>query len=197
VDEATMARLGEEMEPAGRRPAQGPLRLVQQFLNTYNHEFPPEADRLGTPDKAARWMASHQLMVPAARVSESDRRRLVRGREALRALVGTGSTVQLNAEDLRVLNEAGRACLSVRFEPDGTSTLKSASRGADGALGNILAAVHTAWLLGTLPRLKACAHCRWIFYDRSKNRSGTWCSMRICGNRTKNRAYRHRRTGGP
>ena len=30
------------------------------------------------------------------------------------------------------------------------------------------------------------------FFDRSKNRSATWCSMSICGNRTKNRAYYRR-----
>ena len=51
-----------------------------------------------------------------------------------------------------------------------------------------------AWLAGTWPRLKGCAQCEWVFFDRSKNRSGTWCSMTICGNRTKNRAYRRRRS---
>jgi predicted RNA-binding Zn ribbon-like protein len=45
---------------------------------------------------------------------------------------------------------------------------------------------------GSWRRLKACphAHCGWAFYDRSRNRSSQWCSMRICGNRTK--AARHR-----
>jgi len=38
--------------------------------------------------------------------------------------------------------------------------------------------------------------CQWAFYDRSKNRSGRWCSMRTCGNRTKTRAYRTRRRAG-
>src|SRR5215211_6924695 len=46
--------------------------------------------------------------------------------------------------------------------------------------------------VGPAARLKACphAHCGWAFYDRSRNRSSQWCSMRICGNRTK--AARHR-----
>ncbi|MGH2778535.1 MAG: CGNR zinc finger domain-containing protein, partial [Actinomycetota bacterium] len=30
------------------------------------------------------------------------------------------------------------------------------------------------------------------FYDHSKNRSGKWCTMRVCGNRAKTRAYRER-----
>ncbi|MGZ8667616.1 MAG: CGNR zinc finger domain-containing protein, partial [Solirubrobacterales bacterium] len=27
----------------------------------------------------------------------------------------------------------------------------------------------------------------------SRNRSRTWCSMEVCGNRAKTRSYRHRR----
>ena len=38
---------------------------------------------------------------------------------------------------------------------------------------------------GTWGRLKACAEdgCRWAFYDASRNQSGRWCSMAVCGNR--------------
>jgi predicted RNA-binding Zn ribbon-like protein len=46
---------------------------------------------------------------------------------------------------------------------------------------------------GTWVRLKACRNCHWSFYDYSPNRSATWCSMQLCGNRTKTRAYRSRR----
>jgi predicted RNA-binding Zn ribbon-like protein len=31
------------------------------------------------------------------------------------------------------------------------------------------------------------------FYDYSPNRSAAWCSMQLCGNRAKTRAYRRRR----
>ncbi len=48
---------------------------------------------------------------------------------------------------------------------------------------------------GSMARVKLCAadDCRWAFYDRSKNGSRTWCSMGVCGNRQKARAYRARR----
>src|SRR5205809_4395133 len=62
VDEATRSRLGEQTEPGDRGPAPGPLRLVQQFLNTHNHEFPPDADRLGTLEKAGHWLVGHGLL---------------------------------------------------------------------------------------------------------------------------------------
>ena len=47
---------------------------------------------------------------------------------------------------------------------------------------------------GTWQRLKLCREdsCQWAFLDTSKNRSRTWCSMGICGNRSKTRAYRAR-----
>ena len=46
-------------------------------------------------------------------------------------------------------------------------------------------------------RLKACRlhTCEWAFYDHTKNRSGAWCNMAVCGNRAKARAYRERRAG--
>ena len=62
------------------------------------------------------------------------------------------------------------------------------------ALGVIAgAAVLAAMLDGTWSRLKACRNCCWSFYDYSPNRSATWCSMQLCGNRKKTRAYRSRR----
>jgi len=67
--------------------------------------------------------------------------------------------------------------------------------GCAGAVGCVLASVFAAMTGGTWSRLKACRNegCRWAFYDESRNRSARWCSMQLCGNRTKTRAYRTRR----
>jgi predicted RNA-binding Zn ribbon-like protein len=45
------------------------------------------------------------------------------------------------------------------------------------------------------PRLKACTDdaCQWAFYDATRNRSRTWCSMDVCGNREKTKRYRQRK----
>jgi predicted RNA-binding Zn ribbon-like protein len=42
--------------------------------------------------------------------------------------------------------------------------------------------------------LKICTNdeCQWAFYDHSRNRSGAWCTMAVCGNRMKGRAFRRR-----
>jgi AcrR family transcriptional regulator/predicted RNA-binding Zn ribbon-like protein len=45
-------------------------------------------------------------------------------------------------------------------------------------------------------RIKVCGSpdCRWAFVDGTRNRSRRWCDMAGCGNRAKNRAWRHRQT---
>ncbi|MEU2041865.1 CGNR zinc finger domain-containing protein [Nocardia niwae] len=51
-------------------------------------------------------------------------------------------------------------------------------------------------------RSKSCPDCRNVFYDHSRNRSRTWCSVyaetpdgRACGSISKVRAYRKRQRG--
>ncbi|MDQ7904397.1 ABATE domain-containing protein [Phytohabitans sp. ZYX-F-186] len=56
--------------------------------------------------------------------------------------------------------------------------------------------VHAATELltaGPLDRIKACAGCRFLFVDESKNRSRRWCSMDDCGTAAKIRRYVARR----
>jgi hypothetical protein len=65
-------------------------------------------------------------------------------------------------------------------------------------VGAVLAASARMAVLGDWERMKICAaeECRWAFFDRSRNRSRTWCSMRVCGNRMKARNWRERAREG-
>jgi predicted RNA-binding Zn ribbon-like protein len=99
--------------------------------------------------------------------------------------------------DLRELDRvAGSVCLRVRFDEDAVATLGPASSGVSSALGRILAAVVRAMDEGIWGRLKVCTNdaCQWAFYDRSRNRSGKWCTMEVCGNRMKARAFCQRQS---
>jgi predicted RNA-binding Zn ribbon-like protein len=84
--------------------------------------------------------------------------------------------------------------LGVRFEADGGVRLQARRDGFAGALAAVLVPVARAAADGSWLRLKACRAdgCAWAFYDRSRNRSGKWCEMAVCGNRTKVRTYRRR-----
>jgi hypothetical protein len=87
-----------------------------------------------------------------------------------------------------------RVTLCAHFTADGLR-VRPAEEGVRGVLGEVLAAAVVADLNGRWQRLKICreGHCQVAFYDRSKNSSRCWCSMSVCGNRNKTRAYRGRR----
>jgi predicted RNA-binding Zn ribbon-like protein len=183
VEERDKRRVGEEIEPGGRPKAPGRLELLQRFINTHNHDFPPDWDRIGTPDKARAWLKQKRLIAAGDRVTEADVARLRELREALRALVITGEAAI----------RGDTAPLVVTVDDDGRTALEPAHGGVDGAVATLLGILHEAQLTGHWVRMKACRQCEYAFYDRSKNRSAAWCAMSICGNRTKNRAYYRRR----
>jgi len=160
--------------------APGSLRVVQRFVNTVNLE---RGD-----DWLPAWLAEQGVASP----SPAELARARRVREALRELLYANNGFAADGEPGSVLWEAGRrAALTIDFA---RGELVSAAEGVDGVLGAVLGAAFAAMAAGTWPRLKACKNhgCRWAFYDYSRNRSAGWCSMQLCGNRTKTRAYRRR-----
>jgi predicted RNA-binding Zn ribbon-like protein len=194
MDEVTKRySLGERIEPGGRPPAPPSLRIVQQFVNTWNHEFPGSWDRLGTAESAAAWLADHALLPSPGGLDERDRMKLILLREGFRSLLLTRQGVLVGPEALRHLNELA-VPLEVLFDANGASYLRPTGGGVLGVIGRLISAAHEASIEGSWSRLKGCRHCGWAFYDRSKNRSGSWCSMSVCGNRSKNRSYRQRRS---
>jgi predicted RNA-binding Zn ribbon-like protein len=159
------------------RAAPGRLRLVQQFVNTTDHEHSREL--LATPAALADWFAGESLEVGPVGPAALRRAHAVRG--ALHELIVTGK-----AGDVLEVT-ADRAKLTVDLE---TGNLRSRAPGLDGALGTLLAAVYDSVRDGSWERLKACRNCGWAFWDESRNRSAAWCSMQLCGNRLKVRRHR-------
>jgi len=168
------------------------LDLVIDFVNTLDIE--QETDELGA-EGAAAWFVDAGLLAPEAEIDEIDRRRALSLREALRSLMLTNNGGAPSEQAGQVLEEVARTGeLSVRFAVGGAATLAPRAEGFPGALARLLVPVASASGDGTWQRVKACRSpdCLWAFYDRSRNRSGVWCEMAVCGNRTKVRAYRSR-----
>jgi predicted RNA-binding Zn ribbon-like protein len=145
------------------------IALVLDFLNTVNIE--EGADVLRATGTWQRWAQDRSLRpgtLAAAR----------KARDALRATAG----------DPTLHPAPARTAVHVELTPDGPALV------TDDALGAALAAATRLAVLGEWDRVKICPadRCRWAFYDRSRNRSRTWCSMRVCGNREKARAWRGR-----
>jgi predicted RNA-binding Zn ribbon-like protein len=195
MDEHDKRRVGEQIEPGGRPRAPGRLGLLQRFINSYNHDFPREWDRLGTPEQAQVWLQHKRLVGPDVRISAAAAARLRELREAIRALTIANQTGQPDAAAAGIVRRASRtARLRVDVDDTGRTVLEPDTPSVDGAIATLLGILHEAQLTGQWPRLKGCRQCGYAFFDRSKNRSAAWCAMSICGNRTKNRAYRRRRS---
>jgi predicted RNA-binding Zn ribbon-like protein len=182
-------------EPGERAPAPEPVRLVQRFINTNDLEG---EDRLPDGDALRAWLGEAGLAV--ASVTPAEHARAIELREALRSLVAANAGLPYDAGAPAAVNAAvERAGLRPVLTGPAAAALEPAADGVDAALGRIVAAMHAGIADGTWMRLKACERdtCRWAFYDHSRNRSGHWCSMAVCGSREKNkRAYRRRTTQG-
>lgn len=182
--------MGQELEPGA-----GELDQVRGFVNT--KEFQDGADELSSGRALIRWLAGQRLIAPTARAGRQDLDAALELREAIRtALLAntTGGSIPSSARSA-IDRATDRARLRPRVLADGSSTLVPDAGGVDGALGRLLAIMHRSLADGSWTRLKVCRDetCQWAFYDATKNRARAWCSMELCGNRAKARAYRRRR----
>jgi predicted RNA-binding Zn ribbon-like protein len=172
--------------------APGDLELVRLYVNTVDLE--DGDDELADPPALGAWLEGHGLG-RAGSVTPADLHEARRLREAIRTLLLEGSGLHVRKDAARTLGRAAEhARLALRFEPEGTARLEPAEPGVAGALGRLAGIVAAAMADGTWSRLKACPadRCGWAFYDHARNRSRRWCSMAVCGNRTKARSYRRR-----
>src|SRR3954469_4297630 len=87
MDQPVRRQAGKQVQPGGRRKAPGRLELLQRFVNTHNHDFPADWDRIGTPEKAREGLGEKGLIAPGDTVTEPDVARLRALREAIRALL--------------------------------------------------------------------------------------------------------------
>lgn len=198
------------VQPGGRSPAPGELAVVQAFINSFfDLETEWGADLFATPERLARWLSDRGLVPGGTTLRARDRTRAVTVREGLRGLAAANNDAweRVSADEIVLAGEArpdtsltelnraaGGAGVEVQLQPDGPRFAASGA-GLDRALGVLLAITATSMLDGSWRRLKACPghYCGWAFYDHSRNQTGRWCSMSVCGGRAKARAHYHRR----
>ncbi|NUS57827.1 MAG: CGNR zinc finger domain-containing protein [Streptomycetaceae bacterium] len=191
---------------ASEDAAPGALRLVEDFVNTLSVETGTEA--LTDPTALAAWLTAYGLLPAGAPADEAglERARIVR--EGLRALLADHNAARATpnehdghhehdgepyAQALAALDTAARE-LPLVFDPyaDPPRLAPATSGTVDSALARLLGHVAEAAAAGTWVRMKACRMCAWAYYDHSRNRSRAWCSMALCGNRAKAKAFRDR-----
>jgi predicted RNA-binding Zn ribbon-like protein len=169
------------------------LELISAFVNTADLEDHREDLEHGR--ELVRWLSEHRLLAGPAYATERDASEARRVREALRELLRANNGVEVDRDAASAtLDEAARRTgLAVRFD-DGAVRFAATRGGTAGGLAQVLAAVGEAMADGSFAKLKACRSdtCRYAFVDNARNRSRQWCSMDVCGNRAKARAFRER-----
>jgi predicted RNA-binding Zn ribbon-like protein len=170
--------------------------LIVEFVNTRDLE--EETDSIADPAALEAWIAE-RTGEPAGSLEPDDVGRIQSLREALRSLLRGNNGEEIAAGALTPLREAAeRTRIRTAFSADGELELVPARSGLSGFEARLLMSVEHLQCHGAWPRLKACTEdsCQWAFYDTTRNRSRTWCSMDVCGNRTKTRRYRERKGTG-
>lgn len=196
MNETTIAPTGKDWaEHDDTPPAPGDLELVRAFLSLHEHRDATAANLPPTAPTFEAFLHDEGLLPTGVRVTEADVRMLLALYNALRARVhaeaGEPVPPEASAAIERAAKEAG---LELRFPGEGEPTLEPTAGGVAGTIGRILVIAFLSELDGEWDHLKECGSdsCISIFYDRSRNHSGRWCSMESCGNRAKVRAFRER-----
>jgi predicted RNA-binding Zn ribbon-like protein len=172
--------------------APGALLLVQRFVNSITMEG--RADRLREGASTLRWLQQNGEDIQDM-PAEEERLRLIELRGLLRTLLQANSGGALPADAIDRLNALARGSqLVVQVGADGEPAIEPVGPGVERMAGRLLATMYSATLDGSWRRLKLCASdtCGLAYWDGSKNRSATWCSMAVCGNRAKVRRYQRR-----
>ena len=204
LDRAALGRDRSLPQPGDREPAPGDLVLLQSFLNTHFDLVNDwGADLIETPPRLLTWFGARGLLGRRRdRVTRGQVADVLAFREGLRELA------RMNGDaDFRpgvsvlagITQVTDRAPLAIHIGAEQLALVPQTGHALDTALGVLLAIATHAMIDGSWSRLKVCPgdHCGWVFYDHSRNRSGRWCSMAVCGGRVKARAhYRRRREGG-
>ncbi|KOX36257.1 hypothetical protein ADL06_05310 [Streptomyces sp. NRRL F-6491] len=171
-----------------------PAVLVEAFANTVDVE--EGSDEIATPAGLADWLEGRGLLDGPGTIPDGVHRSYLALRAGIReelgAHVGDVPDPDLLAEADRVL-----AAHPVRVTAHGTLSPSAELPRQRAPLALLAIAWSELVAAGDAARLKRCAEhtCGWAFWDVSKNRSRRWCSMRVCGNRNKSRAYASRRRG--
>lgn len=174
------------------QPAPGTLGFVHDLLNTLSAGRPRQPDLLADVESAqgwadaavAAWIEETGQDVPVVRLGDDDL-------DPLRDLrVDLHNHLAGRAEHLPE-HQAG---VVLRLAPDGRVRPEPRGGGRRALASLALIAIADAQAADTWRRLKVCrnSRCEAAFFDRSRNNSGTWHDVRVCGNPANLRAYRAR-----
>lgn len=176
------------------------LEPVLEFANTLDVE--DAVDELAPgPVALSGWLSARELLAPGTPVSRADFRLALDLRTGLRALalLNNGGPADESAT-IRMEQALDRLPLVAELSPGGAGLRPYRLAPVRAALGVLVAGYVRSVASGDWSRLRRCPadDCAWAFWDSSAKGARRWCTMRVCGNRAKVRAFAQRKsTGAP
>lgn len=142
----------------------------------------PEHDHLDDAGEARAFLGGHDVDVPATPPPSADLRSLRRLRDAVHALADGAAEPSARL--------ASRLGADARYRLADDGRIASDATGWRALVEDLLPALIE--LRRQADRLRACGNplCRFLYVDRSRNRSRTWCDPAACGNRVRVRRHR-------
>ena len=184
--------------------APGGLGFVHDLLNTKSAGKPRKSDLLLDLGLAQAWVdagLNSGPWPPAGTMSKSNSRNATWN---ICGTFGMNLPVTLNAEgdpdavvrsDVDALPTVWTTATSLKLKSNGMVQAEPQGAGAGHIESLAMTEIFQAQLAGTWHRLKLCRSekCRVAFFDRSRNNSGVWHDVKICGNPANLRAHRARK----
>jgi predicted RNA-binding Zn ribbon-like protein len=164
-------------------PAQ--LEPVLAFVNSMDVELSTD-EWSGGPPALAAWLAGAGLAPNGVRLGPADLAVAIDLRTGLRAMTLANNGVPAPAEVTAAFTRT-----LARFPLSATAT----GLVGEPPFGAVVAGYAYGVATGEFARLRQCpaGDCSWVFWDSSAKGARKWCTMGVCGNRAKARAYAARR----
>ncbi|PLR78317.1 hypothetical protein CU633_05770 [Bacillus sp. V3-13] len=171
------------------------LEIIADFLNTHDKrmrfEGDPGIELLENTRRLHAWFIKHDLISKDDEVSNDDLQMALKLRTEIRRTINNPHDQQA---EFTVLNDFVKQFqFTIVFGEQGAK-LQPVQTGGKRGIANLIALIFEIKRKELSYRLRVCSaeDCQWVFLDRSRPGTGKWCSMKACGNRAKNKAFRHR-----
>jgi len=190
-----MARLRSHPKYGQFRLDAGCISL--NFVATVRHRGSEPRDLLGTPEALAAWLKIIGLSPPPIHISLEDLDEALHLREAIFRTAQNLILFNLpNHDDINLINEAARFSVAIpQLIMDSDLINWETSYPVKASLAAIARDAIIICSHQEREHLKICNDkgCQMLFKDASPNNHRRWCSMSICGNRSKVSQHREQK----
>ncbi|KKO53639.1 hypothetical protein XI25_11590 [Paenibacillus sp. DMB20] len=174
------------------------LQIMADFFNTHDKRMrfdgDPGVEHLNHPKDLYLWLLRHHLISKQEEVTKEELELAVRLRTEARKIIAN-NVFEHDENGLDAFNELMKGfSFTLHFSDNGEELKPIRSNGMNG-LARLAILIFELKRKKVWHRIRVCSapDCQWVFVDHSRPGTGKWCTMKACGNRAKNKTYRHRK----